>query len=297
MIPSHKSADSLHSKRGSRESFSRLLTWIFFWLFVLYTIVPIWWIVAAATKNNAEIFSTFGFFFGEPANILDNWNRLITYKDGIVLQWLGNSIGYSVTIALLSTLLSTAGAYAFAKRRFPGQKLFYTIILGTIMIPSTALVLPLFLTMNRFGILNTPWAFIFPSIVNPYGLYLMRVLWEQSFPDELAEAARIDGAGELRIFAQIGLPLVPNGLITVGLLSFVGAWNNFFLPLLVLSREDLLPLTVGMAVWNQSSVMTGGQPVYTVIAMGSILSILPLLLAFLLFGRYWQSGLAAGGVK
>ena len=297
MIPSHKSADSLHSKRGSRESFSRLLTWIFFWLFVLYTIVPIWWIVAAATKNNAEIFSTFGFFFGEPANILDNWNRLIAYKDGIVLQWLGNSIGYSVTIALLSTLLSTAGAYAFAKRRFPGRDLFYTIILGTIMIPSTALVLPLFLTMNRLGILNTPWAFIFPSIVSPYGLYLMRVLWEQSFPDELAEAARIDGAGELRIFAQIGLPLVRNGLITVGLLSFVGAWNNFFLPLLVLNREDLLPLTVGMAVWNQGSVMTGGQPVYTVIAMGSILSILPLLLAFLLFGRYWRSGLAAGGVQ
>ena len=125
----------------------------------------------------------------------------------------------------------------------------------------------------------------------------MRVMWEQSFPDELAEAARIDGAGELRIFAQIGLPLVRNGLITVALLSFVGAWNNFFLPLLVLSREELLPLTVGMAVWNQSSVMTGGQPVYTVIAMGSILSIVPLFVAFVLFGRYWRSGLAAGGVK
>ena len=88
-----------------------------------------------------------------------------------------------------------------------------------------------------------------------------------------------------------------NGLITVGLVSFVGAWNNFFLPLLVLSNEDLLPLTVGMAVWNQSSVMTGGQPVYTVIAMGSILSVLPLLVAFVLFGRYWRSGLTSGGVK
>jgi multiple sugar transport system permease protein len=290
----------LGSQSGTKRSpelASWLLKWTFFWLFILYTIVPIWWIVAAATKNNAEIFSTFGFFFGEPANILENWNRLITYKDGIVLKWLGNSVLYSVAIALLSTLLSTAGAYAFAKRRFPGRNLFYTIILGTIMIPSTALVLPLFLTMSHLGILNTPWAFILPSIVSPYGLYLMRVLWEQSFPEELAEAARIDGASELRIFAQIGLPLVRNGLITVGLLSFVGAWNNFFLPLLVLSNEDLLPLTVGMAVWNQSSVMTGGQPVYTVIAMGSILSVLPLLVAFVLFGRYWRSGLTSGGVK
>lgn len=134
-------------------------------------------------------------------------------------------------------------------------------------------------------------------IVSPYGLFLMRVPWEQSFPNELAEAARIDGAGELRIFAQIGLPLIRNGLGTVGLLSFVGAWNNFFLPLLVLSREELFPLTVGMAAWNQSSVMSGGQPVYTVIAVGSIVSILPLLIAFLLFGQYWRSGLTAGGVK
>jgi multiple sugar transport system permease protein len=297
MSASSSVIDSGSGTKRSSELISWLLKWTFFWLFILYTIVPIWWIVAAATKNNAEIFSTFGFFFGEPANIVENWNRLITYKDGIVLRWLGNSVLYSIAIALLSTLISTAGAYAFAKRRFPGRNLFYTIILGTIMIPSTALVLPLFLTMNRLGILNTPWAFILPSMVSPYGLYLMRVLWEQSFPEELAEAARIDGAGELRIFAQIGLPLVRNGLITVGLLSFVGAWNNFFLPLLVLSNEDLLPLTVGMAVWNQSSVMTGGQPVYTVIALGLILSVLPLLVAFILFGRYWRSGLTSGGVK
>ncbi len=109
--------------------------------------------------------------------------------------------------------------------------------------------------------------------------------------DELYYSVQIEAgmSAEMHAYAEFGP--------AQGLLSFVGAWNNFFLPLLVLSREDLLPLTVGMAVWNQSSVMTGGQPVYTFIAMGSILSIVPLLVAFILFGRYWRSGLAAGSVK
>jgi multiple sugar transport system permease protein len=270
---------------------------LFFWLFVLYSLGPIWWLLAAATKNNSEIFSTFGFAFGNPANLLANWNQLVSYRGGIFLSWMRNSFFYSATIAFLSTLISAAASYSFSKFSFPGRRWIYTLILGTIMIPSTALVLPLFLTMNRVGLLNTIWAFILPSVVNPYGFYLMGVIWDQSFPSELMEAARMDGAGDLRIFAQIGLPLVQNGLVTIGLLSFVGAWNNFFLPLLVISREDLFPLTLGMAMWNQSSVMTGGEPVYTVIALGLLISILPLLLSFLLFGRYWRSGLTSGAVK
>ena len=284
------------TKRSS-QLISWLLQWTFFWLFILYTIVPIWWIVAAATKNNAEIFATFGFFFGEPANILENWNRLITYKDGIVLKWLENSVLYSVAIALLSTLLSAAGAYAFAKRRFPGRDLFYIIILGTIMIPSTALVLPLFLTMSHLGILNTPWAFILPSIVSPYGLYLMRVLWEQSFPEELAEAARIDGASELRIFAQIGLPLVRNGLITVGLLSFVGAWNNFFFAAVGSEQRGSSTADGG----NGSLESEQCHDRWPTGIHGDRYGIDPkhstLLVAFVLFGRYWRTGLTSGGVK
>ena len=123
----------------------------------------------------------------------------------------------------------------------------------------------------------------------------MRVFWDSSFPNELLEAARLDGAGELRIFWGIGMPLMPTGLVTVGLLSFVGAWNNFFLPLVVLSDDHLFPLTLGLNVWNSvSHAAGGGKPVYNLIALGSLISVLPLLAAFILLGRYWRRGLTAG---
>jgi multiple sugar transport system permease protein len=149
--------------------------------------------------------------------------------------------------------------------------------------------------LNKLGLLNTMWGVILPSLVNVFGLYLMRIFWESAFPTELLEAARLDGAGEIRIFWFIGMPLMLSGLVTVALLSFVGAWNNFFLPLVVLSDDHLFPLTLGLNVWNSvSTAAGGGKPVYNLIALGSLISVLPLLAAFILLGRYWRRGLTAG---
>jgi multiple sugar transport system permease protein len=133
--------------------------------------------------------------------------------------------------------------------------------------------------------------------VNPFGLYLMRVFWDSSLPNDLIEAARLDGAGELRIFWGVGMPLMQTGIVTVGLLSFVGAWNNFFLPLIVLNSDNLFPLTLGLNVWSSVSHAAGGKPVYQLIALGSLISVLPLLLAFVIFGKYWRGGLTAGASK
>jgi multiple sugar transport system permease protein len=113
--------------------------------------------------------------------------------------------------------------------------------------------------MHMVGLLNTPWAIILPGLVNPFGVYLMRIVWDQGFENDLIEAARLDGASETRIFFRIGLPLVATGLRTVELLSFVGAWNNFFLPLIVVSDEPLYPLTLGLAIWNSGGTVTLSQ--------------------------------------
>ena len=166
------------------------------------------------------------------------------------------------------------------------------------MVPSTALVLPLFLMLNKIGLVNTIWGVILPSLVNPFGLYLMKVFWDSSFPNDLIEASRLEGASELQIFWRIGMPLMQTGLVTVALLAFVGAWNNFFLPLIVLNQDNLYLLTLGLNVWNSvSSSAAGGKPLYNMIASGSLISVLPLLIAFIVLGKYWRGGYTTGATK
>lgn len=265
--------------------------------FLLYCLLPATWIIAAMTKDNGQIFTTFGLWFSYPFHVFENLSGLVTYQDGIFVRWFGNSLVYAGSISFGSTLICALGGYAFSKYEFPGKRFLFNFILGTIMVPSTALVLPLFLMLNKIGMVNTMWGVIFPSLVNPFGLYLMKVFWDSSLPNELVEASRLEGANELQIFFRIGIPLMQTGLVTVALLAFVGAWNNFFLPLIVLSEEKLYPLTLGLNVWNSVTSGAGGKPIYNLIAMGSFVSVLPLLIAFVVLGKYWRGGLTAGATK
>jgi multiple sugar transport system permease protein len=267
-------------------------------IFLVYCILPATWILAAVTKDSSQIFTTFGFWFANPPHFFENIVDLFVFRDGIFVRWFSNSLLYAGSISLGSTLICALGGYAFAKYDFPGKHFLFNFILGAIMVPSTALVLPLFLMLYRLGLVNTIWGVILPSLVNPFGLYLMRVFWNASFPNDLIEAARLDDAGELRIFWHLGMPLMQSGLVTVGLLSFVGAWNNFFLPLIVLSNDNLYPLTLGLNIWNSvSNAAGGGKPSYHLIALGSLISVLPLIVAFILLGKYWRGGLTAGATR
>ncbi|WP_221090397.1 carbohydrate ABC transporter permease [Deinococcus aquaedulcis] len=266
-------------------------------LFAVYALLPLWWVIVTMFKDNGQLFSTFGLWFASPSHLAENMQTLLTRQDGIFRRWLLNSFIYAGATALGSVLVSALAGYAFSAYAFRGKDALFALILVTIMVPGTALVLPLFLMMQKLGLLNTYWAVILPGLVNPFGLYLMRLFWDAGFPKELMEAARIDGAGEWTIFQRLGLPLVQGGLVTVGLFSFVGAWNNFFLPLVAVSRDELFPLTLGLSVWNQTSSSSGQEPLYTVIVLGALVSILPLVAAFLTLGRYWQGGLATGAVK
>lgn len=266
-------------------------------VFLLYSVLPAMWIIAAMTKDNGQIFSTFGLWFSYPFHFLENIAGLITYQDGIFVHWFGNSLIYAGSISFGSTMICALGGYAFSKYDFPAKQFIFNFILGTIMVPSTALVLPLFLMLNKMGLVNNMLGVILPSLVNPFGLYLMKVFWDSSLPNELIEASRLEGASELQIFWRIGLPLMQTGLVTVALLAFVGAWNNFFLPLIVLSEQHLFPITLGLNVWNSLTNAAGGKPIYNLIAVGSMVSVLPLLIAFVVLGKYWRGGLTAGATK
>lgn len=266
-------------------------------IFLIYCILPAMWIISAMTKDNGQIFSTFGLWFSYPLHFLENLGGLVSYQDGIFVRWFGNSLIYAGSISFGSTMICALGGYAFSKYDFPAKQFIFNFILGTIMVPSTALVLPLFLMLNKIGLVNNMLGVILPSLVNPFGLYLMKVFWDSSLPNELIEASRLEGASELQIFWRIGLPLMQTGLVTVALLAFVGAWNNFFLPLIVLSEQHLFPLTLGLNVWDSLTSAAGGKPIYNLIAVGSMVSVLPLLIAFVVLGKYWRGGLTAGATK
>src|SRR6266481_6108241 len=178
--------------RASAASLAEILRYIVLTIFLIYCILPAIWILAAITKDSGQIFTTFGFWFANPPHFFENVADLFAFRDGIFVRWFGNSLLYAGSISVGSTLICALGGYAFAKYDFPGKHFLFNFILGAIMVPSTALVLPLFLMLYRLGLVNSIWGVILPSLVNPFGLYLMRVFWNASFPNDLIEAGCLE---------------------------------------------------------------------------------------------------------
>ena len=266
-------------------------------LYLVYTLVPLLWLVLSATKTQADLFSSPGLWFGDHFVLFSNIKDTLTYRDGIFVRWLGNTVLYVVLGAGGATLLATAAGYGLAKYRFPGRRAVFAVLLGAVAVPGTALAVPTFLMFSHLGLTNTVWAIVIPSLISPFGLYLMWVFAAEAVPQELLEAARIDGAGEIRIFFTVALRLLAPGVVTVLLFAVVSTWNNYFLPLIMLSKPGLYPLTVGLTQWSNQATGVGAQPIYNLVITGSLLTIVPLVVVFFLLQRFWQSGLSAGSVK
>ncbi|MBT1181112.1 carbohydrate ABC transporter permease [Bifidobacterium sp. CP2] len=266
-------------------------------IFAVYCLFPFVYLMINATKTQADFTSTFGLGFGRSFALWDNIATVFTYQDGIFGRWLVNTILYVVVGAGGATLLAIMGGYALAKFRFPGRKAVFAVIIGSISVPGIALAVPQFLLFAKLGLTNTPWAMIIPSLISPFGLYLMWIFSEQAVPTELLEAARVDGASEFRTFWTISLPLLAPGIVTTALFTIVATWNNYFLPLIMLKDADWYPLTIGLNQWKDQASTAGGQAIQNLVITGSLITIIPLVIAFLCLQKYWQSGLAAGAVK
>ena len=264
-----------------------------------YFLLPLFWLLVASTKSIGDLFGSFGLWFTSDIDLGQNVSETLTRSDGVYVRWFGNSLLYSLVSAVGAALLAALGGYGFAKFDFPGKNGLFLVVLGTIMVPTTALAIPTFLLFSDVGITNTVWAIILPSLVNPFGIFLMRIYAQQAVPDSLIESGRMDGAGELRIFVTIVLPLLVPGLVTVVLFSLVSTWNNYFLPLIMLNDPDLYPVTVGLAQWQAIATGGGGGSagLLPLVITGSLLSVLPLMAAFVFLQRFWRSGLDAGAVK
>ena len=255
----------------------------------LLFLAPIAWMLIAATLPNAEILAA-------PPTLLpgthltENWRDL--NDDLNFVRVMANSIGISIIFTSVATLIAAMSGYAFAKFRFVGRGVLFTVVIAALTIPFEVRAIPQYLLVARdMGLANTWWAIILPWIAYPLGVFFMRQNM-LSVPSDLLEAARIDGAGELRIFAQIVLPIMRPALAAVAIVLFLFQWNDYFWPLLILSQKDAytIPVALGTLV-GLTRVSWGG------IMVGTAIATLPFLLLFLWLQRYFIAGITAGAVK
>ncbi|MEV8434698.1 carbohydrate ABC transporter permease [Streptomyces chartreusis] len=264
---------------------------------LLYSLFPLAWLFINSTKSLDDLFSGFGLWFGDDFALWDNIVGVLTYDDGIYGRWFANTLLYVAVGAGGSTLLAALAGYGLAKFDFPGRRAVLAVVLGAVAVPGTALAVPTFLLFSNMGLTNTPWGVLIPLLVTPFGLFLLFSYANEAVPNEILDAARVDGAGEFRIFFTIVMRLLSPALVSVFLLEVVGAWNNYFLPLIMLSDPSWFPLTVGLNQWNAQGSSAEGEFVANLVLTGSLMTIVPLIVVFLCLQRFWRSGLAAGSTK
>lgn len=276
----------------------KFATYVFLSVFLGYFLLPLVWLLIASTKTNAGLFNSFGFWLANDFNLVQNLRELFTYQNGAFTGWMKNTAIYAISAAFGSSMISALAGYAFSQYRFAGRNLLFGIVLASVFVPTTVFAVPLYFLISQSGLSGSLLAVILPTLVSPFGVYLMRIYAEQAIPPELIDAARVDGAGEFRIFVTIAFRLLAPGYVTVLLFAFVGAWNNYFLPLLVLSKSEVFPVTVGLAYWNSLAAQQSAvQILYPLVITGSVVGTLPVMIVFLFLQRYWQGGLSLGSIK
>lgn len=280
--------------RDQESRVSRTAVMALMLVLAIYFLLPLYFLIVAATKPQGDLASTSGLTFSN-FQLFDNLHTLFTFNDGIFARWIVNTIVYAVLGAAVGTLISALCGYALAKFRFRGREFLFSVILGGVLVPSTALALPLFLLFSEVGLVNTYFAVFLPSIVSPFGVYLARIFANAAVPQELIESARLDGAGEFRTFFSVSVKLMSPALVTIFLFQFVGIWNNFFLPMVMLQKEELFPITLGLFTWNGQTART--PLLQESVIMGSLVSIVPVIILFIVLQRFWRTGLAAGSLK
>jgi len=270
--------------------------------FLLFFVVPIVWLLLATTKDARGLLLSGPFSVGSLDAFAANWKALAEFQDGIVFRWLGNSALYSFSALALTLLTAIPAGYALALTRFRGRKLILMATLVVMLIPNTALVLPIFVELAALDMIGTPWAVILPFSFFPFGVYLTYIYFSTSIPRDLLAAARIDGCGEFGVFWRIALPLATPVVALVGFFSFVANWNNYFLPFLTVPGKKA-PIQVGLAellsnvpAFNPSTSSSVSIQLPT-LALATVLSVAPVLLIFLFSQRFLVSGMTAGGTK
>jgi multiple sugar transport system permease protein len=290
-----KLGDADASEIAGRRGGSRWVVIIGLVLFTFYAIAPAWWLIVSATKSKQQLFTTSGLWFGD-FSLFNNVGSLFTYQHGIFSIWLWNSTLYAVVGSAGQTIVALAAGYGLAMYTFKGRGTTMAFIIGSFLVPGALLTIPSYLLYVQLGIYNTMWAMIVPALFSPFSVYLAKVYTEGAMPAELMEAARIDGAGEYRIFFRIGLRLLTTAGATIFLLHFVGSWNGFFGPLVFLRDANKWPVMLGLYSWLQQGT-DSTVDLTSLVITGSLVATIPMVLLMVAMQRYWKAGVTMGSLK
>lgn len=271
-------------------------------VFALFFVVPLLWLLIAPTKTDRQLLLEAPFAFGDWSTLAHNWSTLITFQGGLIWTWIGNSAFYCLAALAITLVVSIPAGYALALTSFTGRKLLLVATLVVMLVPSTALVLPIFLELSALRLIGNPLAAILPFSFFPFGVYLTYIYFSTAVSRDLLDAARMDGASETQVFMKIALPLATPVIALVGFFNFTGNWNNYFLPYVTLPGRKA-PIQVGLAellsnvpAFNPTNAASTTISL-SALALATIMAIAPVMIVFLFAQRYLVTGMTAGGVK
>jgi multiple sugar transport system permease protein len=273
--------------------------------FLLFFVIPLVWLLLAPTKTTTQLNALEGarpLSFGSFDQLAENWNELVAFQDGIVWTWLRNSVLYSGVALLITLVVTIPAGYALAMTDFRFRRTLLVLTLLAMLIPNTALVLPIFLEINAVGLVGTPWAVILPFSFFPFGVYLTYIYFSTSVSRDLLDAARVDGADEFKVFRRVAMPLAMPVIALVGFFNFVTNWNNYFLPFVMVPGRKA-PIQVGLAELISNVPLFNPTTVSSItislpqLALATVISIIPVLIVFLFSQRFLVAGLTAGATK
>jgi multiple sugar transport system permease protein len=272
-------------------------------VFALFFGLPLLWLLLAPTKTDNQLLELFPLAFGSFGRVKQAYDNLLTFQGGTVGRWAANSVYYTVASVAISLVVSIPAGYALGTSRFSGRSFILWATLITMILPGSALVLPLFLEMNLFRLVNTPWSVILPGAFFPFGVYLGYIYYATSIPKDLMAAGRVDGCSELQLFRHIGIPLARPLIGLIVFLSFTANWNNYFLPFVMLNKMKLYNLPVGLqALITGTSAL---RPTFATdlpikraeVALAGVVLVLPVVLIFVFAQRLLVSGTLTGTLK
>lgn len=295
------------SKRAKLRQESRVAgflvnAWLLF--FAVFSIVPMLWMLLAPTKEDAEITNRHPLAFGSFAGYKRAWDNLLFFDDGVMKQWVWNSIWYTACIVIIATLTASLAGFVISASRLPFKRAFLVSTLVTMLVPPMALVVPIFILMDKIGLMDNPWGVILVASLYPFGAFLSYIYYTSTIPKELYEAAKIDGCSDFKLYTKIAIPLSGPLISILAFFAFIGNWANYFLPYILLPSSENYTLPIGMGFLFYSTpainpaVGATSVPVYKPeIALTGVFVALPILIVFLLSQKRLVRGMLAGSIK
>ena len=276
-----------NSVQSKKLTPGKVITNVVLVLLAIFFIFPLYWIITGSFKDPIAVNANPPVWF-PTSPTLNNYERLFQNP---ALRWLGNTVFMAVMAMLLTCITASMAGYALAKKRFPGRKLVFSIMICAMALPKQVILIPLLKEMSFFNLHDNIWSVILPTVGWPFGVFLMKQ-FSETIPGEMLEAARIDGAGEVRTFVKIVLPMMTPGIGALAIFTFINSWNDYFLQLIMLNSRNNLTISLGIAKLQAEMSNDFG-----LIMAGAALAAIPIIAVFLMFQKYFTQGIAMGAVK